>query len=619
MITRFLFFITCMCACFISRSQYDVRQYGASGNGITIDTKAIQKAIDSAAVNNGGVVNFSAGKYKTGTLILKSNIELHLMPGATIIGSEDINDYTIVHQQYESRSRDLYAKYFLIYAENQNNISITGAGTIDGNGLKNFQQIRPQNDRPYMIRFVKCNRISLKDVQLLESANWTLHLLACTDVRINALTIKTSAEGNRDGIDIDACQGVSISDCHVTTTDDAIVMKSTSDEVCRDIAITNCLLSSKGSALKTGTESNGGFKNIVVSNCVIKDIPDHAGIELMTVDGGMMENIALQNMSMENVATPFFIRIGLRARPYKSKQYVQQIGNVNGITLNNITVKNARLPSSIIGVGNKKPANISITNYTVNYTGSQTGVPYNKVPMLEFEYPAANIFTNLPAFALYCRDAEGLYLQNIKVSGTGQMENRPAFVFDRVRNLQMISIEACSKSMKAPLAYFRNTGDVVAAFCKRIEGGKNLFEIEGSISGKELFVNNFLQYSQSLVFHVPPLPDKVNPDSLDTHDLSHDLKKGTITFTVKMKAGGIQFCVMVMNKSAKPRKIRISYKDVQQEFVVDWKEWGWAPFTLLKEFSEGENVNFTIDDAASGSALRIAKYYLRSQNNGYTD
>jgi polygalacturonase len=359
--------------------QYNVRTFGAKGDGITMDTRAIQKAIDKAYENKGGVVEVSAGTYKIGTLFLKDNVELHLQHGSTLLGSADYKDYAVVRQQMPSRTRDLYAKYFMIFAEGVNNIAITGSGTIHGNGLKHFLEERPQNLRPYMIRLVSCNNVTVKGVKLLEAANWTFHLLNCKDVSIDGIVIENRGEGNRDGLDIDACERVTVANSRFSTTDDAIVMKATNDTLCRDISISNCLFREiGGSAIKTGTESNGGFKNITVSNCVIKDIDHHAGIELMTVDGGMMQNILFDNITMDNVATPFFIRLGIRSRPYKPGQYVNHIDEVRDIQLNNISVVNAKLPSSIIGLHSKKISNISVTNYTVRNAVAQQAVAYNQ-------------------------------------------------------------------------------------------------------------------------------------------------------------------------------------------------------------------------------------------------
>src|SRR5512135_355951 len=303
----------------------------------------------------------------------------------------------------------------MLFAEEATDISITGPGTIHGNGLQHFQTGDPQNMRPFMIRFVDCQNVTLRDVHLLESANWTLHLLGCRDVTIDGIVIENGVNANRDGLDIDCCQRVTVSNSRFSTGDDAIVMKATNDVLCQDITITNCLIRTRASAIKTGTESNGGLKNITVSNCVIRDIPRHAGIELMTVDGGTLQNVLIENIAMDSVATPIFLRVGIRARPYKIGQYVSKIEDVKGISLRNISVTNAMLPSSIMGLHDRPIKNVTVSGYSVRYAQAQKAVAYNEVPFEEFSYPAARIFKNLPAFGLYCRNVEQLHLEDITV------------------------------------------------------------------------------------------------------------------------------------------------------------------------------------------------------------
>jgi hypothetical protein len=622
-------FLICVAAFVTVSGQYNVKGFGAKGDGVVLDTRSIQLAIDSANKNGGGLVFFPAGVYKIGTVILRSNVELQLSPGTVIVGSENLNDYTVIHQHYESRTKDLYAKFFMFFAENETNVSITGHGTIDGNGLKNFQQERPQNVRPFMMRFTNCKQVLIKNLRLIESANWTLHLLACSNVNIDGINVITTAEGNRDGIDIDACRNVTITNCVISTTDDAIVMKSTSDDVCSGVVITNCILSSNGSAIKTGTESNGGFKNITISNCVIKDVPIHAGIELMTVDGGAMRNILIQNISMENVATPFFIRIGARARPYKSAQYVQRLGNAADISLKNINVQKAKLPSSIIGLTNKKLTNVSVTGYSVRYVESQNGTAYNKVPSLEFDYPAANMFSNLPAFGIYCRDVSGLTLRDIKLYSSGPEEKRPAFVFDRIDNLQLYSAEAILGNIQSPIAYLRNISNAVVAFCRSANGSRSLFAVEGNIRSKIVFANNLLNNTQSLVSTVLPLPEMEDIDGKETWPVTaskdmnaytpYKLKAGPINIPVAMRKGTSQLCLWVRNEKPGSSKVRISYDNIVQEFLVDWQQWGWAPISLVKQFSEDEQLNIRIEAAESGSSLCVDRFFVRPQDNGYTD
>ena len=624
-ITSFIFYSSLF-------AQYNVKTFGAKGDGKTLDTRSIQQAIDKAYANKGGVVNIPAGTYKIGSLFLKDNIELHLDNGATLLGSPDYKDYTAANQKFDSRTKDLYAKYFMIFAEGAKNISITGSGTIFGNGVDHYKESRPQNLRPYMIRLVDCRYITIRDVHLLEAANWTLHILGCHDVNISGIEIETTGEGNRDGLDIDACKRVSVSNSRFSTTDDAIVMKATTDILCQDIAITNCIIRSiGGSGVKTGTESNGGFKNITVSNCIIKDIPVHAGIELMTVDGGMMQNIFLDNITMENIATPFFIRLGKRARPYKPGQYVSRIDDVREISLSNISVINAKLPSSIIGLHSKKISGVTISNYTVRYSAVQDASPYNKVEFQEFEYPAANMFKKLPAFALYCRSVEGLHLQNVKMYAA-ENDKRPALVFDRVNDVELFDVKADVRNPAAPMTHFRNTKNIVAAYCRSLSLNNSLFEVEENTPEPLHLSSNFLHTGQKEVTTVPALQDELVFEDFKTEikfdveketaydNLSaYNLSKGPLNINMDTKKGALQLCLLMLNTSVKPEKVVLKYGDIRQEFWISWNEWGWAPVSLLKQFDKGQKVTFSIMSADAGSQLKIAKAYLRYQDIGFTD
>jgi hypothetical protein len=617
-----LAFVSC------SSTQFDVRKSGAKGDGVTFDTKPIQNSIDKAYENGGGTVNVPAGTYLIGTIILKDNVELHLQPGATLLGSPDYRDYDEIIHKLDSRTNGLYAKHFMVFAEGAKNISITGTGVINGNGLNNFlEEDRPQNVRPFMIRLVNCDNVTIRDVKLLESANWTLHLLGCRDVNVDGVVIENGVDSNRDGLDIDACNRVTVSNCRLSTGDDAIVMKSTNDTLCQNITITNCVIRTRASAIKTGTESNGGFKNITVSNCVLRDIPRHAGIELMTVDGGVMQNIVLENITMENVATPFFIRLGNRARPFKPGQYVNHQDDVSDIYLNNIIVLNSRLPSSIIGLNSKKIRNIVISNYSVRSMAAQKPVAYNEVPFEEFSYPAASYFKNLPAFG---RNVDGLRLDNISMYAA-ENETRPPLVFDRINDLELSSVRGQVKNSLTPLAHVRNLESGSAAFCQLTGPEGPLFESEGSAPLK--LTGNILQSGQREIASVPALKDESFFEDFQT-DLKYiiekgetlkgltaaSLRNGPVKFSMNMtKRGSIQMCLLVLNRSKKPEKILVKFEGITQEYTVNWNDWGWAPVTLLKEYPEDKKVDFVIEPAGKDSGLDISMIYFRYQDVRKTD
>ncbi len=616
---------------FAANNEYNVKDFGANGNGKTLATNAIQRAIDKATQNGGGSVVISAGIYKIGTIILKDNVNLDIQEGVTLLGSNDIKDYSEVNQKMESRTNGLYAKYFMIFAENSKNISITGGGIINGNGLKNFQITRPQNMRPYLIRLVNCEDVTVKDVQMLEAANWTLHLLGCKNVVIDGIKIKNTTRANRDGLDIDACNNVMVSNCIIASQDDAIVLKATNDIKCENITITNCVLSSFASAIKTGTESNGGFKNITISNCVIKNIPIHTGIELMTVDGGDMENITVSNIVMENVATPIFVYLGNRARPFKKGQYVKKVAEVHDIYFDNILIRNAKFPSSVMGINNHQVKNVSFNNVSVRYSETVEGKPQavNNIPFKDMDYPNAHMNGGrLPAFAFYNRNVVGLSFNNIRIySAKGEI--RSAIIIDRAKDIELFSVKSSSNNLTEPLAYFRNTENVYTSLCRTINKTNSLFKIEKNCTNIN-FNNNFLCDGQKESVNIKELDelqiyadiDPVSKLSVTNGKIIDGLEAQKLPLTVEFEFQEKvtpQVCLLIKAKSGKSEKVKIKYKGIEQEFTVDWSSWGWAPIALLKQFKENEKVKFTIEAIEKNSKLIISKVEIKNLKLGYTD
>ncbi len=614
----------------------NVKDFGAIGNGYTLDTESIQAAIDKASEIGGAKVIVPSGTYKIGTLLLKDNVNLFLQPGAMLLGSPDIKDYIPVLQKLESRTKIIYSKYFMIFAENVKNISITGKGIINGNGFENFQVVRPQNERPFIIRLVNCKNVTVRDIQLLESANWTFHLLGCTSVTIDGIKIENRTKGgNRDGLDIDACKDVTVSNCKISTMDDAIVLKSTNNFVCENVTITNCVLTSDASAIKTGTESNGGFKNISISNCVIKNIPIHAGIELMTVDGGDLENVTINNISMDSVATPIFIYLGNRARPFKKRQYIKKISKVNNIMLSNISVTNAKLPSGVVGINNRTVKNVSFNNVSIKYSSTIDVEPLaaNSVPYLDLSYPMAIMHgKNLPAYGFYCRNVDDITFNNVSIySALG--EKRPAMLFDKVNGLELNSIKIKNDKVAATTFYLRNSKNIYTTFCRVENKIKSLFQIEKNNCGNIFFHNNLLHNVEKENELVNALPEKqlfaeIKPAEkfeVTKNNISDGLQFQNITdtpleveFEINKKVTP-QICLLIKSDIKKQQKVRINYNNISQEFTVDWDKWGWAPITLTQKFSNKTKLKFTIEAVSKSSRLLVSKVYLKNLKLGYTD
>ncbi|MDE6582417.1 MAG: hypothetical protein K2K47_07820, partial [Duncaniella sp.] len=218
-----------------------------------------------------------AGSYKTGCIFLRGNVTLHLENGATLYGSTDINDYIPVTTDYVSL-RTHTPTIQLIYADNADNVAITGEGTIDGRG-KAFPKLSWNDEgitRPHLLRMIRCRDVKVEGVTLKNSGCWMQHYLACDRVKISGITVINRNNYNNDALDLDGCHDVTVSDMIADSDDDAITLKSTSPRLCEDIVISNCVVSSHCNAIKLGTESNGGFRNIIIRGLAVKPSADQS-------------------------------------------------------------------------------------------------------------------------------------------------------------------------------------------------------------------------------------------------------------------------------------------------------------------------------------------------------
>ncbi len=281
---------------------YDILENGAVGDGQTLDTRAIQAAIDQAAANGGGRVVIPAGlSFLTGTIALKSHVELHLEHGARLVASDDIEQYTA--HAFPTAQKG----HALLVADGATDVALTGGGTIDGQGKKFMNELgryhyKGKRQRPHLIRFSHCTNVTMRDIVVEDSANWAVHLSCCEDVLIHGIRILNDlALPNCDGIDPDHCRNVRISDCFIQAGDDCIVIKNRREEPdggpSEDIVVTNCVLCSTSTAIKIGTESEDDFRNILVSNCVIRS--SNRGLSIQLRDKGNVENVLFTDCTVE--------------------------------------------------------------------------------------------------------------------------------------------------------------------------------------------------------------------------------------------------------------------------------------------------------------------------------
>jgi len=419
-----------------SSGQQTISDLGAKADGTTVNTKIIQKAIDQASANGGGTVIIPSGIFKTGTLYMKDNVELHLMMGAVLKGSSNHEDYPINEPQTYRSHTERYSKRALIFAEDVSNIAITGFGTIDGNSYaENFFEGDTLNNQPLGLKFISCNKITVKDVSMRNARLWMQHYLNCEDVNIDNIKVFNHGHHTNDGLVIDGCREVRVSNAKIDSHDDGIVLKSTGYAICEGITISNCVVRSQCHGIKMGTETVGGFKRIAISNMVIMsskekhrkmdiEVPVITAIALQITDGGTMEDISINNIVAKNVFAPIFIKLGNRARKHKPEANDPPVGSIKNIIISNLQATSAGpFSSSITGFPGHYVENVTLQNIRIHHIGGGTKDEImQKVPENETSYPEIKMFGNkwktgprLPSYGLFIRHVKNITLDNVQI------------------------------------------------------------------------------------------------------------------------------------------------------------------------------------------------------------
>ncbi len=423
---------------------YVITDYGASADTSWLSTSALQLAIDDCARQGGGRVVVPAGGYKIGSIFLRSNVCLWLEPGATLYGSTNIKDYKPVKPDFLSL-RTHVETIQLIYAEDAQNVSIDGYGTIDGRGISFKKQILDGSDegiaRPHLLRFVKCQNVSVRNVSLRNSACWMQHYLACDKVLIDGVKVFNRNNHNNDGLDLDGCHDAVVANCIIDSDDDGIVLKSTSPRLCENVIISNCIVSSHCNALKLGTESSGGFRNVSISNCIVKPSSDQSSryfglehgistISVEMVDGGVLENVIVNNITAQGTESPIFVRLGKRNRPYASDIPVTTTSVLRNVRLSNINVSEAGATGcSVSGVPGIPVKDIILSDIHITMKGGVSEKIALPADEKENGYPEATIWGTLPAKGFMVRHARNVKFRNVEITALNP-DVRPDYVYD---------------------------------------------------------------------------------------------------------------------------------------------------------------------------------------------
>jgi len=448
---------------------YDVRAFGAKGDGETLDTPAVNQAITAAAAAGGGTVRFPAGTYLCFSIHLKSNVALYLDHGATILAADPSTDKG-GYDPAEPNPTDMYQDFghshwhnSLIWGEGLENVSILGPGLIHGKGLIRWDDDTDTNGQGNKAIALKlCRNVIIRDITILMGGHFCILATGVDNFTVDNLKMDT----NRDGINIDCCRNVRVSNCSVNSpNDDAICLKSSYGlgfaRATENVTITNCQVSGYDlgtfldgtfqrkqtqapdhggvmGRIKFGTESNGGFKNITISNCVFDRC---RGFALETVDGGILEDVTITNIAMRDIVnSPFFLRLGRRMRSPKGIP----VGKLRRVNISNIVVHNVepRYGALIMGIPGHDIEDVKLSNIQILVKGGAPREQAAIVPLeLEEEYPDPRMFGEIPAYGFFIRHVNGIEMSNVEVSYLKE-DLRPAFILNDVKKADFHRVKA---------------------------------------------------------------------------------------------------------------------------------------------------------------------------------
>lgn len=490
---------------------YNVTDFGAATDGQTLCTSALQMALDTAGATGGGTVRFPAGTFLSGALQLRSGVTLQFDAGATLLGSRDLKDYYGPPAPDATKSEPVFRN--LLHGENIHDVTIRGAGTIDGNG---FAFRDDKHRRPKNIVLEKCANVLVDGIHLRSSGSWMQDYKLCTNVVIRGISVFNHVTFNNDGLDIDSSENVVISDCRVDSDDDGICLKSTSSVPCRNVKISGCVSSSHCNGLKMGTESGGGFLNIEIANCTVFSPTNSkviygnqrglAGIALEIVDGGKMENVRVSDVKISGVLAPIFIRLGDRGRTYGRPQR-PGIGTLHNVLLKNISAENCSpLGCAISGLPGHPIENVRLQNISLAFDGGGDHTNTTRqVRERPDAYPECKMFGILPAYGFYCRHVKGLHFENVKLRTTAA-DMRHAMMFDDAETVTVSNLDVTGIPGAAALLRCVQTHDLRFSGVAVRAPADVLLQLEGDQTKSIVLEKSDLQAMKKISDVAPSVP-----------------------------------------------------------------------------------------------------------------
>jgi Glycosyl hydrolases family 28 len=476
---------------------YNVRDHGAKGDGVTLDTASIQAAVDACHHDGGGTVLVPAGSFHIGALELRSNVTLHVAAGGKLLGSADGKQYHAVDAiplTGDSTLED--GNWALIFAVDSVNVTVEGPGTIDGQGIQFHSPSRgvppPSglggNRRPYTLLFHRCQNLTVRNIDLLRSAYHCVRVIQSTRVHMDALYIHNRVNGNNDGFHFISCQHVMISNCNIQCQDDACALFGS----CKFVTVTNSSFSTRWSVFRFG---GGVAENITVSNCLLYQVYG-CPIKFHGSPGSRFENISFSNIVLDDVTGPIHISIGPSNRPRPGRDSGPAItrnisfSNIHGtVTTNPAQLPDVAFPSNarpgeghscitLNCVGDAILENISFDDIHLTFGGGGTAedAARRDLPLIAGEY---FMLGPMPAYGFYARNARGLTLQNVRFQ-VSSPDLRPALIFDHVEDAAINGLSVHGNQQAESVVRFIDSKQTLLTATRLLTPAAVFLQLEGA-------------------------------------------------------------------------------------------------------------------------------------------
>jgi len=473
---------------------YNIRAYGAKGDKTTVDTAAVQAAIDACAGDGGGTVLVPAGTFVIGTTELKSNVTLHVAAGGTLLGSADGKQYHAVDAiplHGDTTLND--GNWALLFAVNAKNVTIEGPGTIDGQGAQFHSAVRGTpppsglggNKRPYHVLAYHCENLAIRNISLVDCAYHSIRIIQSQRIVLDAIYIHNRVNGNNDGFHFISAEQVRLSNCTIKCGDDACAMFGS----CKYITVTNSYFSTRWSVFRFG---GGSVQDISVSNCVLKEVYG-CPIKFQGDPGSRFENISFSDLVLDDVTGPISISIGGRLRPPDDKTPVVvrniSFSNIHG----NVTSQAPpQLSEGTLGVGSRPGEirsaivlnsvndsvleNISFSNVHLTFGGGGTAEQAQRdVPKVFGEYFELG---PIPAYGLYARNARSITLENVRFE-VSTPDLRPAVIFDHVEDAAIYGLNAMGNTAAESVLRFIDSKDALLTASRVLTPAAAFLQLDG--------------------------------------------------------------------------------------------------------------------------------------------